>query len=192
MDAQDRPPDSTADIGDGARWMTFAELAEGRRISKASAIKLVRRHGWRRQRDNKGNVIALVPLTWAQDTSQRERDGPRDNQPDDTADSSQAIVLLEAAFSALREQQEHERAALREQIDRERARADHAEQGRDADRARADELRQRLDDLTAKLTDAQAELTAAQDAAEALRQADDARKARGRLARFRAAWRGGE
>ena len=211
MDTQDRPPDSAADTGDGARWMTFAELAEGREISKASAIKLVRRHGWRRQRDNRGNVIALVPLTWARDTVEQGGDSPRDNRPDDTADSSQSTILLEAAISALREQQEHERAALREQIDREGARAVRAEQGRDAERVRVDELRDRLDDLQRRLAAAEAEgneltvetaqLTAqlkqaraetqeaAQDTAK-LRQAEAERRARGLVARLRTAWRG--
>jgi hypothetical protein len=42
--------------------MTFAELADARGISKSSAIKLVHRHGWRRQRDDQGHVRALVPL----------------------------------------------------------------------------------------------------------------------------------
>src|SRR5690349_19397517 len=48
-----------------ARWMTFAELALIRGTSKRAAVTLVRRHGWRRQRNNEGHVIALVPLTWA-------------------------------------------------------------------------------------------------------------------------------
>ena len=62
----------------------------------------------------------------------------------------------------------------------------------------------RLDDLAAKLTDAQAELAAAQDKAEAssaevlmlarkvneAAEAEAERRARGLLARLRAAWRG--
>jgi uncharacterized coiled-coil protein SlyX len=65
------------------------------------------------------------------------------------------------------------------------------------------ELRSRLDDLTGKLGDTQAELSAAQDQAETataraaaaveaeqvIRQADNERRARGLLARLRAAWR---
>jgi len=69
-------------------------------------------------------------------------------------------------------------------------RAEWAEAGRDAERARADGLRHRLDDLTTKLTDAQAELAAAQESADALLQAEAERRARGRWARLRAAWRG--
>lgn len=93
--------------------------------------------------------------------------------------------------------------ALREQLERAEGRADRAETA-------ATVLRQRFEDLTAKLADAQAELAAAMDqtgdaqreleavqialgeaeadAAE-LRQAEDARRARGLVARLRAAWR---
>jgi hypothetical protein len=84
-------------------------------------------------------------------------------------------------------------------------RAHEAEQGRDLAHALTDELRDRLDRVRADLDvahqqahDAQAAAEAAQiaqaeaeaDAAE-LRQADAARQGRGRLARLRAAWRGG-
>jgi hypothetical protein len=66
-----------------------------------------------------------------------------------------------------------------------------------AERTRANWLRDHVDDLNAKLTDTQNNLTAAQNdlaaAQEALTTARDleaARKAGGRWARLRAAWRG--
>jgi len=65
-------------------------------------------------------------------------------------------------------------------------RADRAEQGREADRARADGLQAKLDDMQVQLT-ARQEVV---DAAEAIRKADDTRLARSRWARLRAAWRG--
>ena len=37
---------------EAARWMTPAELSPIRGTSKRAAITLIRRHGWRRQRDN--------------------------------------------------------------------------------------------------------------------------------------------
>jgi hypothetical protein len=50
-------------VGDGARRMTYAELATVRGISQASARRLVLRHHWPRQRGNDGIVRATVPLT---------------------------------------------------------------------------------------------------------------------------------
>jgi len=43
-------------VGDGARRMTYVELAEGREISLPSARRLVLRHRWPRQRGNDGIV----------------------------------------------------------------------------------------------------------------------------------------
>ena len=59
------------------------------------------------------------------------------------------------------------------------------EQGRETAEASADELRTRLDDMQVQLT-TQHEVV---DAATAVRQADDTRRALGRWARLRAAWR---
>ena len=80
-------------------------------------------------------------------------------------------------------------------------RAERAEAGRDAERARAEELRASIDELKAgqammaemharELAVAQHDALAAQQAAVELRLAEEARKARGRWARLRAAWRG--
>ena len=54
--------DITLAVGDGARRMTYAELAQARGISLASARRLVRRHGWGRQAGNDGVVRVTVPL----------------------------------------------------------------------------------------------------------------------------------
>ena len=48
--------------GDGARRMTYAELAQARAISLASARRLARRHHWPRQVGNDGVVGVIVPL----------------------------------------------------------------------------------------------------------------------------------
>jgi hypothetical protein len=80
-------------------------------------------------------------------------------------------------------------------------RAERAEAGRDAERARADALRTTIDELKAgqtlmtdmharKLAVAKHDALAAQQAAAELRRAEAARKARGLVARLRAAWRG--
>ena len=80
-------------------------------------------------------------------------------------------------------------------------RAEGAEAGRDAARAQAEALRISIEELKARqammaemhareLTVAQHDALAAQQAAVELRLAEEARKARGRWARLRAAWRG--
>jgi hypothetical protein len=62
----------------------------------------------------------------------------------------------------------------------------HLSCGSEADRARADVLQAKLNDMQVQVTASQQVI----DAAEVIRKADDARLARGRWARLRAAWRG--
>ena len=50
-------------VGDGARRMTYAELATVRGISLPSARRLVLRHHWPRQVGNDGVVRVTVPLS---------------------------------------------------------------------------------------------------------------------------------
>jgi hypothetical protein len=50
-------------VGDGARRMTYAELATVRGISLSSARRLVLRHRWPRQTGNDGVIRVTVPLT---------------------------------------------------------------------------------------------------------------------------------
>ena len=66
------PSDITLAVGDGARRMTYAELAQARSISLASARRLARRHHWSRQVGNDGVVRITVPLG-------QVRTGPRPN-----------------------------------------------------------------------------------------------------------------
>ena len=189
MDAGDREPDSTADGADGARWMSFAELGAARGISKASAIKLVRRHGWRRQRDNQGHVRALVPLTWAQDDRDEEGDNIQDSTPDNPPDTglmAGALAALETAVLSLTE-----RAVSAER------RADSAlslAEGTMAQLAEANARAHRAEGsvsaIQTGLDVARAEARAARERAEALEREAAARQARGLLARLRAAVRG--
>jgi len=67
--------DITLAVGDGARRMTYAELAAVRGTSQASAERLVRRRGWPRQVGNDGVVRVLVPLTEARNISKPEASG---------------------------------------------------------------------------------------------------------------------
>ena len=59
------PLDISLAVGDGARRMTYAELAAVRGVSALSAERLVRRKHWPRQVGNDGVVHVLVPLTEA-------------------------------------------------------------------------------------------------------------------------------
>ena len=57
------------DQGDGdadIRWLSYAEIAKIRGISRASAERIVRRAKWRRQADNQGITRAAVPLAYAE------------------------------------------------------------------------------------------------------------------------------
>jgi hypothetical protein len=65
--------DITLLVGDGARRMTYAELAAVRGISALSAERLVRRRRWPRQTGNDGVVRVLVPLTEARKTGGKHR-----------------------------------------------------------------------------------------------------------------------
>lgn len=49
-------------VDDGGRRMAYAELAQARAISLASARRLARRHHWPRQVGNDGIVRVIVPL----------------------------------------------------------------------------------------------------------------------------------
>jgi chromosome segregation ATPase len=184
------------------RWMTYEELAEVRGIDRHSARRLASRLKWARQRDNQQIVRVYVPISRAE-PDRRHRDMPADNPQD----ISRVIGLLGASVSSLtdraaaaekradqaenRAEQAETRAARAERaVADERNRADRAESSRDAERSRADELRGRVDDLGTKLAGAQAELATAQDQNEALRRAEAERRARGVLARLKAAWRG--
>jgi hypothetical protein len=100
---------------------------------------------------------------------------------------------------------------LEQAIATERSRADRAEATVTGERARADQVRDRIEvlqmqlataeadgstltietaELTAQLNQARRQAQEAQDAAEVVRQAEAERRARGLLARLRAAWRG--
>jgi hypothetical protein len=122
----------SADAPADSRWMSYTELAEARRIATASAIKLVLRRGWRRQKDNHGIMRALVPPEWAEPAPARNG-----------ASLARAMQALEATIADL-----HERAEAAERtVETERQRADRAELARRAEYSRADLLRERIDAL---------------------------------------------
>jgi hypothetical protein len=172
----------SADDDADSHWMSYAELAETRRITTASAIRLVLRRGWRRQADNQGTMRALVPLKWSQPAAGIDPGGH----------FGKAIAALEASVVALRQRAESAEHATRA----ERERADRAEVAARAELSRGNFLRDRIDTLRADLAAAAYEVEMARQAAqqaaetaEALRQADARWRAIGLLGRIREAWR---
>jgi hypothetical protein len=160
--------------------MTYTELAEARRITTSSAIKLVTRRGWRRQKDNHGVMRALVPPEWAEPATSRN------------GAYLEAMATLEATIADLRERAETAERATQVEHDH----AEKAEVARRAEYRRADLLRERIDMLryelavaTAELEMARQEVQEAMRSAEALREADERWRALGRIARMREAWR---
>jgi len=122
--------DNISSIGDATRRMTYAEMADIRRISVASAERLVRRKRWVRTTGNDGIVRVLVPLEEARKPPPRTKPIRRSavsGQADSQGDKP-AVRILEEALSA-----------LNDQLARERERADRAEQ--------------RIDELQALLTE---------------------------------------
>ena len=163
--------DSTADTSADGRWLTYAELAKLRGIDLGSAKRLALRNHWRRQKGNSGRAVkVLVPPEALGDglTADASVDATTDVTTDRSADISRLVSALEAAIASLTE------------------RAQAAEAGRGRAEAQATELRGEIEVL-------QAQLAGHQDAlrrAETLEAADAARRAQGRWARLRAAWRG--
>jgi hypothetical protein len=59
---------------DAGRWMTYDEIAEARGTTRRAAVMLVRRHRWRRLKDNEGHSRALVSTTWAEPAEAKSSD----------------------------------------------------------------------------------------------------------------------
>jgi hypothetical protein len=229
---------------DAGVWLTKAEFAARRQISQASADRLIRRQGWRRQPGNDGRVRVLVPEGALGGRESRPPEGyPREATPEGNDPIETILAALREAhageISRLTEalaRAEQATAAERARIDAlivssnglrdqiatieaklaaETARADEAEQVREAARKRAHELANRAmalegaadraeaeaDALRTEVTliqatklataeQAHAAAQAAQERLDAMRRADAERRGQGRWARLRAAWRG--
>ncbi len=61
---------------DEMRWLSFAELARAKAISKRAAIRLANRHGWQHRPDNRGPVRVGVPASALGDPQRRPSGGP--------------------------------------------------------------------------------------------------------------------
>jgi chromosome segregation ATPase len=138
--------------------------------------------------NGQGRAVTTAERAWAD--APRERIEALQEQlaaHQEGVDATETIRQAEAMVDNLREAHAGEVSALKTerhrlatQIDGFAVRADQAE-------ARTDSLRARVDVLQRERDTARA---AAQEAVDGLRQAEEERRARGLLARLRAAWRG--
>lgn len=176
------------------RWLSYTELASERGISRASAIRMVRRHRWRRQTGNDGEARVFVPSRALPDDIPRVMpEGDGTGQTPDMPPG--ALSVLEEALAALRERAEvaearaerAERAVANERERIDRLVHEFGEARREADaagRAALDEARQRADTLHQGLaaaeglaTSLRAELDAARQEAQAAAEAAESARA---------------
>jgi hypothetical protein len=174
-----------ADAGDGS-WLTYGHLAEARQIGRRAAVRLAQRHHLRRQPGNDGTVRVWVPADMAASSPFRpnppatpQADADATPPADVTPFHAQALAALEDALRAA-DARADAALALAHKLTAELADAGD----------RSDLLSAQMAVLRIDLDHARAEAKQAQDAAEALRRAEAERKARGLVARLRAAWRG--
>jgi hypothetical protein len=201
------------DTGNG-RWLTYSELASVRGINRASAVKLVQRERWQRSTGNERSrvVRVLVPDEWLtrakeslpdtasvpgmsrEDTgmivaltARAERAEERTDEANKRADV--AVALADRTLAQLAEATTRADTA-RDERDGLQAQLADAQAALSAAQADTEQVEARTAELAAQLDQARAEVQEAAQAASELRQADDARKARGLVARLRDAWRG--
>ena len=174
------------DDGDGGRWVTYAQLAELRGITRKAAIRMTYRHHWRRQPGNDGMALVLVPR---EALTKPARQTPVAEGDDDTPGKpllAGALAALEAALVQANDRAEAADRRAAEAV----ALADRTLAVLADDRAEAAQAKAELRGVRDELTQAQEAAKKAQETVEALEQAETARRARGRLRRAWDGWRG--
>jgi hypothetical protein len=150
------------------KWLSYDEIGRIRGIGRASAVKLVQRERWRRIKGNDGTARAFVPGSWIKPAGKHFREHSRE----DGAELSHTLNALGEAV-----------AALREQTEAERQRAERAEHARDV-------LQAKLATETEAKARAEGQLEAERDRANRVEQDAAEWWSRSRWQRVRAAWRG--
>jgi hypothetical protein len=166
-------------MGDGGRWLTYAELADARGITRKAAVRMTQRHRWRRTPGNDGAVRVYVPdaMTARAKDHDARLDGPHGVEATDVMPfHARALAALEAALQTLREGHTAEVAGLREAI-----------ASRDVELST---VRDRLTEAEAARDQARAEVAEAAQTLDQIRRADEARRGKGRLRRAWDGWRG--
>lgn len=147
------------------RWETYAEIAARFGITPEAARAHAKRQRWKRRPRSNSDPFAPaqfeVPPDWIPQRTGAARDGMQG-----VMTGMQGVM---AGMHGVATEMAEVKSILAVLLAEQTARADRAEQGREA---------------------AQAALRQAQEALEQLRAADQARRSQGRLARLRAAWRG--
>jgi hypothetical protein len=161
--------DADGTTGEAGRWLSYAELATLRGITRKAAARLTLRHRWRRQPGNDGAVRVWVPAAEIP-----HRQPPRQGPPDALGDLDTDGPLTAANARA---------DAAIALADRLLTQLTEAQTAVTSERSRTDELRGALERATS-------EAARAVQALEERDRADAARRAQGLLARLRAAWRG--
>ena len=168
--------DTTGDASGDGRWMTYAEIARLRGISKASAERLVFRRHWRRQQGNDRTLRVLVPPEFLSGDASGDTSGdvPANQSrkpPDDTQGArASALATFENVATVLREQLDQANQRTQEankradvavaladrtlaQLAETSARADRAEQSIETERGRADRAEARADQAEQALSE---------------------------------------
>ena len=161
--------DISGDTSGDGRWLTFDELANLRGITRASAERLAQRSRWSRQLGNDQAVRVLVPT----DSLSGGKRGA-----DAQGLIASALARLEATVAALTGRAEAD------------WRAEQAEARADAERIRTETAERQMAQAEKDRDMAIAAHNRLATEVDALRSADRARRAAGRLARIKAAWRG--
>ena len=106
---------------------TYAELGRARGIGRKSASALVAREKWRRQKDNRGILRALVPFVQKHATMMGPSSAPVSSS-DMEAARSRAIDTLEVTLAAVEQRAIAAVEALREQLKTAQAQVEALEQ----------------------------------------------------------------
>ena len=168
------------------RWVTFAELAACRGISKDGAHRLVRRKGWRRQSDNRGRVLVLVPIEELAPAEVGRPPNQSDNPPDNRSDNG----AIEAMFQVALQAKDAALMAKDQEIAAKDALAAELRVGLDQARTEASEARMEVAALQIAAEQAEAAARAAEERVAELERASASARSQRRWARLRAAWRG--
>lgn len=190
-------------------WMTYREIGARLGLNVEAVRTRVRRAGWRTVPGNDGKTRVLVPVEAVVEPVSEHGEGV--NEEVNRSGGLTGLVALLAASEARISRLEGQLEAERDRVNEARSEADwlrtqiadltartdqaeqastEAEQATTAAEARAGAAEARADTAEARADAAEAGRLAAELAAEELRQAEIARKGRGRWARLRAAWRG--